>query len=59
MALAKRSQPVDPVLIALENAALDDEPVTADECEAIERAKAEIRAGRVLSTAELRRNLGL
>ncbi|MBX6352053.1 MAG: hypothetical protein IRZ10_01860 [Thermoflavifilum sp.] len=49
----------DPVRRALENAPLDDEPETDEERKAVEEGKADIRAGRTLSTDELRQELGL
>jgi predicted transcriptional regulator len=49
----------DPVRHALENAPLDDEPETEEERKAVEEGRADIRAGRTLSTDELRQELGL
>jgi hypothetical protein len=49
----------DPVLHALMNAPIDDEPVTPDEEDDLAEAYDDLQAGRLLSTAELRRRLGL
>lgn len=49
----------DPVRRALDNAPLDDEPETEEERAAVEEGKADLRAGRTLSTEELKRELGL
>lgn len=49
----------DPVLRSLMNAPLDDEPLTPEEEEAIAEAEEDIRLGRVVTSAELRRELGL
>ncbi len=48
-----------PVRKAIENAPLDDEPETDEERRAVEEGEADIRAGRTLSTEELRRELGI
>ncbi|WP_067936523.1 hypothetical protein [Alicyclobacillus kakegawensis] len=50
---------VDPVRKALAAAPVDDEPETAEEIEGVEEAEADIRAGRTMTTDELRRELGL
>jgi hypothetical protein len=47
----------DPVLNALLNAPEDDEPVTPEEEAAVQRARAEIAAGRVYSHEEAKRIL--
>ena len=52
-------KPVDPVLEILRRAPLDDEPETEEERLAVEEAKADIAAGRVLTLEELRRQLDL
>lgn len=49
----------DPVRRALDNAPLDDEPETEEEKMAVEEAKADFKAGRTMSTDELKRELGL
>lgn len=49
----------DPLAWALENAPLDDEPVTAEEEAAVAEALADVAAGRVYSMQEVRRELGL
>lgn len=49
----------DPVRWALENAPLDDEPETDEEKQAVEEGKADIRAGRTMTSDELRRELGI
>lgn len=49
----------DPVGWALENAPLDDEPVTSDERERAARADEDFRVGRTTSMDELKRELGL
>jgi hypothetical protein len=47
----------DPLLAALSNAPVDDEPETDDEREATERARDDVREGRTVSHDELRRRL--
>ncbi len=47
----------DPVLRAVLNAPLDDEPVTEEEEAAIAEARADIRAGRVYSHEEVKRHI--
>jgi len=49
----------DPVRRSIETAPLDDEPETEEERQGVEEAKADIRAGRTMSTEELKRELGL
>ena len=49
----------DPVLRALLAAPVDDEPLTPEDEAALVAAYEDIRAGRVMTTAELRRRLGL
>jgi hypothetical protein len=49
----------DPVLRALLAAPVDDEPVTPADDAALAEAEEDIRQGRVMPTAELRRRLGL
>ena len=56
---APSTPPDDPVLQALKNAPLDDEPVTEEERLAIAEAREAIKRGEVMSTAELRRALGI
>jgi hypothetical protein len=45
--------------MALMNAPIDDEPVNPDEEDDLAEAYDDLQAGRLLSTAELRRRLGL
>ena len=47
----------DPVLRAFMNAPEDDEPLTDEDRAAIEEAKEDLAAGRVMSHEELRRRL--
>lgn len=49
----------DPFLLAITNARTDDEPLTAEEAAAIQEGRDAIARGEVVSTAELRRSLGL
>ncbi|MBI2170458.1 MAG: hypothetical protein HYU30_00325 [Chloroflexi bacterium] len=49
----------DPVLQALLNAPIDDEPETEEERRAVEEAKEDIRAGRVVSLEEIKKEFGL
>ncbi len=53
-----RSGDYDPVLLALLTAPVDDEPETDEERAAVEEAKADIAAGRVVTNEELRREIG-
>ena len=48
-----------PVEAALANAPVDDEPVTAEEAQAIEEGERDVGAGRVVSADEARVRLGL
>jgi hypothetical protein len=50
----KPTESTDPALRAITIAPLDDEPYTAEERAADERARAEVRVGKVLTGAELR-----
>lgn len=47
----------DPVLTALAQAPLDDEPLSAEDQQALEEAFADRTAGRVLSHEEIRRSV--
>ena len=49
----------DPVLRALMNAPEDDEPVSAEEEEAVREALEDVAAGRMHSMEEVKRELGL
>jgi hypothetical protein len=49
----------DAVLAALRAAPVDDEPLTDEDRAAIERGREDSRAGRVVTTDELRKRLGL
>lgn len=51
--------PEDPVLRALLAAPIDDESVTGEDRRAFDEARESIRAHGTVSTAELRRRLGL
>lgn len=53
------TKPPDPVLGALESAQADDEPETAEERALVEQARRSVANGDTLTTAELRRRLGL
>jgi predicted transcriptional regulator len=44
---------------ALANAPYDDEPLTDEDIAAIKEGAADVKAGRVMTTDELRRSLGL
>jgi hypothetical protein len=47
----------DPVLKALREAPLDDEPVTEEDLKALEEAWEDVRQGRVVSHEEVRRRV--
>ncbi|MBI4339528.1 MAG: hypothetical protein HY680_06200 [Chloroflexi bacterium] len=49
----------DPVLLAFRNAPEDNEPETEAEREAIDEAKEDLKAGRLVSAADIRREFGL
>ena len=49
----------DPVLRALRNAPLDDEPETPEEAAAVQEAREQIKRGEVVKDADIRRMLGL
>jgi hypothetical protein len=53
------AEKLDPVTVALLNAPDDDEPLTQADLDGIERAQEDVRNGRVHTTEELMRNLGL
>jgi predicted transcriptional regulator len=48
----------DPLLRAIANAPEDDEPLTADDQEAIAEGRADISAGRLIPLEEIKRELG-
>lgn len=54
-----RERAADPLRWALEHAPLDDEPETEEERQAVKEGKADIRAGRTMTSDEVRRELGL
>lgn len=54
-----REKAVDPVRWALKHADLDDEPETEEERTAVEEGKADVRAGRTMTSDKVRRDLGL
>jgi predicted transcriptional regulator len=58
-AMSANRKGFDPVRCVLDFAQLDDESETDEERQAVEEGKADIRAGRVLTTKELKRELGL
>jgi hypothetical protein len=49
----------DPVLLALANAPLDDEPETDEEREAVAEGRAALARGESVSLEEVRRQLGI
>lgn len=51
--------PADPVVSALVNAPMDDEPITPGDAEAIAEGERDVEDGHVVSAAELRARLGL
>ena len=53
------SPPADPVASALAKVPMDDEPVTPAYAEAVAEGERDVKEGRVVSAAELRRRLGL
>ena len=57
--LEERLAKHDPVLRAFLNAPEDDEPESEEERAAVEEAYEELKAGRVVSDEELKRELGL
>lgn len=52
-----RDRGTDPVLRALESAPEDDEPETPEEAAAVQEAREDLMAGRVISHEEARRRL--
>jgi len=52
-----RREASDPVARALREAPLDDEPLTADDLEALEAGQRDLQEGRVVSHDEARREL--
>ncbi len=57
--LEERMAKHDPVLRAFLNAPEDDEPESEEERAAVEEAYEDLKAGRVVSDEELKRELGL
>jgi hypothetical protein len=53
-----KSGEYDPVILALLTAPIDDEAETDEERVAVEEAKADLAAGRVVTNEELRREIG-
>lgn len=49
----------NPIEYSVENAPLDDEPLTAEEMAALEQSIAEVERGDVVSLEDLKRELGL
>ena len=45
---------IDPVLRALEEAEWDDEPVTPEDLRALEEARQDVKAGRLISFADVK-----
>jgi len=54
-ALRLLDRQTDPLSVLLDNAPLDDEPVTPEEEAGVAEARAEIAAGEVISAEEIRR----
>lgn len=52
------SPPRDPVMEALDNAPLDDEPLTEADRQAIEEARLEFERGEWFTDAQIRREFG-
>ena len=50
---------LDPVLLARALAPIDDEPETADEAVAVAEGLADLERGDILTTEQLRRELGM
>lgn len=50
---ALAESPEDPILLALANAPIDDEPLTAEDIEAIEEGKKSMQEGTSISLSEL------
>jgi hypothetical protein len=50
---------LDPVLLARALAPIDDEPETAEEAEAVAEGLADLERGAVVTTEQLRRELGM
>jgi len=57
--MAPVAEKLDPVTLSLLNAPEDDEELTQEDIEAVERAQQDVREGRTVTTEELIRNLGL
>lgn len=55
--LVALSEKEDPVLKAMENAPLDDEPLTKEDVKALDKAYRDIKEGRILSDKEFRRRV--
>jgi len=53
-----RARRTHPLALRLDAAPLDDEPLTAEDLEAIQAAHEDIAAGRCVSLEELRREMG-
>jgi hypothetical protein len=57
--VSQSSPATNPLFEALETAPLDDEPCTDEDRAADEAARVDVKRGNVVTTAELRRRLGL
>lgn len=55
--LRQEGEDEDPLLIALQNAPEDDEPLTAEDLEALREAEEDVAQGRVVSHEQARRLL--
>lgn len=54
-----KDEHADPVRYALDRAPIDEEPETEEERQAVEEGKADLQAGRVFTSEEAKRELGL
>jgi hypothetical protein len=57
--MAPTAQKLDPVTLALMNAPVSEEPLTEEDIAAIEQAKEDARNGRLISSEELMKELGI
>ncbi len=53
------SEPMDSVIERLANMAIDEEPLSPEEIKGIEEGLADIKAGRVYTTAQVKKRLGI
>ncbi len=57
--MAPDGKKLDPVILSLFNAPVDDEPLTDEDKKALDEAEEDIRCGRVVSLKQLAQDMGI